>query len=83
MPIDRFSERRFDESVSKIGPINHLKLNRRSKGDQRMANYEILLMGDGSHLFRTIAWVLEYKGYRSQGGGQPRGGPGSPGKKEL
>lgn len=28
-----------------------------------MANYEILLLGDGSHLFRTIAWALEYKGY--------------------
>jgi signal transduction histidine kinase len=28
-----------------------------------MAKYEILLLGDGSHLFRTIAWVLEYKGY--------------------
>ncbi len=29
-----------------------------------MASHEILLMGDGSHLFRTIAWVLEYKGYK-------------------
>ncbi|MCL4501241.1 MAG: response regulator [Deltaproteobacteria bacterium] len=28
-----------------------------------MAKYEILLLGDGSHLFRTMAWVLEYKGY--------------------
>lgn len=28
-----------------------------------MAKYEILLLGDGSHLFRTIGWVLEYKGY--------------------
>jgi signal transduction histidine kinase len=28
-----------------------------------MAAYEILLLGDGSNLFRTIAWVLEYKGY--------------------
>jgi len=28
-----------------------------------MAQYEILLLGDGSHLFRTMAWVLEYKGY--------------------
>ncbi|MCX5892030.1 MAG: hybrid sensor histidine kinase/response regulator [Deltaproteobacteria bacterium] len=28
-----------------------------------MAKYEILLVGDGSHLFRTMAWVLEYKGY--------------------
>jgi len=29
-----------------------------------MASHDILLMGDGSHLFRTIAWVLEYKGYK-------------------
>jgi signal transduction histidine kinase len=28
-----------------------------------MAKYEILLLGDGSHLFRTIGWVLEYKGF--------------------
>ena len=28
-----------------------------------MANYEILLMGDGSHPFRTMAWVLEYRGF--------------------
>lgn len=28
-----------------------------------MAQSDILLLGDGSHLFRTIAWVLEYKGY--------------------
>jgi two-component system response regulator YesN len=28
-----------------------------------MAQYKILLLGDGSHLFRTMAWVLEYKGY--------------------
>ena len=28
-----------------------------------MAKYEILLLGDGSHLFRTMAWVLEYKGF--------------------
>jgi signal transduction histidine kinase len=28
-----------------------------------MAKHEILLIGDGSHLFRTIGWVLEYKGY--------------------
>ncbi len=36
-----------------------------------MANYEILLMGDGSHLFRTIAWVLEYKGYAVRGAASP------------
>ncbi|MFI5330338.1 MAG: two-component system response regulator [Desulfobaccales bacterium] len=28
-----------------------------------MANYEILLLGDGSHSFRTMGWVLEYKGF--------------------
>jgi len=29
-----------------------------------MPKYEILLCGNGSHLFRTMAWVLEYKGYK-------------------
>lgn len=28
-----------------------------------MANYEILLLGDESHSFRTMGWVLEYKGF--------------------
>ncbi len=28
-----------------------------------MARYEILLLGDGSHSFRTMGWVLEYKGF--------------------
>ena len=28
-----------------------------------MANYEILLLGDGSHPFRTMGWVLEYRGF--------------------
>jgi len=28
-----------------------------------MAKYKILLLGDGSHSFRTMAWVLEYKGF--------------------
>lgn len=28
-----------------------------------MANYEILLLGDGSHSVRTMGWVLEYKGF--------------------
>ncbi len=27
-----------------------------------MAKSEILLLGDGSHPFRTMGWVLEYKG---------------------
>jgi signal transduction histidine kinase len=36
-----------------------------------MAKYEILLLGDGSHLFRTIAWVLEYKGYSVRAAASP------------
>ncbi len=28
-----------------------------------MERRKILVMGDGGHLFRTIQWVLEYKGY--------------------
>jgi len=36
-----------------------------------MATYEILLLGDGSHLFRTIAWVLEYKGYKVRAAASP------------
>jgi signal transduction histidine kinase len=36
-----------------------------------MAEYEILLLGDGSHLFRTIGWVLEYKGYRVRAAASP------------
>ncbi len=36
-----------------------------------MAKYEILLLGDGSHLFRTIAWVLEYKGYAVRAAASP------------
>lgn len=28
-----------------------------------MANYEILLLSDGSHPFRTMGWVLEYRGF--------------------
>lgn len=28
-----------------------------------MAKSEILLLGDGSHSFRTMGWVLEYKGF--------------------
>jgi CheY-like chemotaxis protein len=29
-----------------------------------MAEHEILLYGDGSHLFRAIGWALDYRGYR-------------------
>jgi two-component system sensor histidine kinase/response regulator len=36
-----------------------------------MARYEILLLGDGSHLFRTICWVLEYKGFSVRAFGSP------------
>jgi signal transduction histidine kinase len=36
-----------------------------------MAKYEILLLGDGSHPFRTIAWVLEYKGYSVRAAASP------------
>lgn len=28
-----------------------------------MATFEILMLDDGSSLFRTLAWVLDYKGY--------------------
>ena len=28
-----------------------------------MAKSEILFLGDGSHSFRTMGWVLEYKGF--------------------
>jgi DNA-binding response OmpR family regulator len=28
-----------------------------------MVKSEILLLGDGSHSFRTMGWVLEYKGF--------------------
>ncbi len=36
-----------------------------------MAKYEILLIGDGSHLFRTMGWVLEYKGFSVRATGSP------------
>jgi DNA-binding NarL/FixJ family response regulator len=29
-----------------------------------MNGHKILVMGDGSHLFRSIRWVLEYKGFQ-------------------
>jgi len=36
-----------------------------------MTPHEILLVGDGSHLFRTIGWVLEYKGFRVRAAASP------------
>ncbi len=36
-----------------------------------MTPHEILLFGDGSHLFRTIGWVLEYKGFRVRAAASP------------
>ncbi len=36
-----------------------------------MAGHDILLLGDGSHLFRTIGWVLEYKGYKVKTAASP------------
>jgi len=33
------------------------------QGGKPMAKYEILLLGDGSHSFRTMGWVLKYKGF--------------------
>jgi len=32
-----------------------------------MAEYDILLIGDGTDLLRTISWVLEYKGFAVKG----------------
>jgi two-component system sensor histidine kinase/response regulator len=32
---------------------------------------EILLFGDGAHLFRSIGWVLEYKGFRVRAAASP------------
>ncbi len=65
MPIDRFSEIGLDKAGFQTSTFEQTEIvcsgyeKRRSK----MAKYEILLLGDGSHLFRTMAWVLEYKGY--------------------
>ena len=28
-----------------------------------MAKYDILLIGDGTNLLKTIGWVLDYKGF--------------------
>ena len=36
-----------------------------------MTPQQILLFGDGSHLFRTIGWVLEYKGFRVRAAASP------------
>ena len=36
-----------------------------------MAKCEILLLGDGSHLFRAIGWALEYKGFSVMAAGSP------------
>ena len=48
-----------------------------------MAKYDILLIGDGTNLLKTIGWVLDYKGFASQGDGHPGGRPGSHCEKEL
>lgn len=36
-----------------------------------MARYEILLLGDGSHPFRNMRWVLEYRGFSIKALGSP------------
>jgi two-component system sensor histidine kinase/response regulator len=36
-----------------------------------MLTHDILLLGDGSHFFRTMGWVLEYKGYRVRSAATP------------
>ncbi len=36
-----------------------------------MYEYQILLLGDGSHPFRTMAWVLEYRGFSVKALGNP------------
>jgi two-component system, sensor histidine kinase and response regulator len=36
-----------------------------------MAKYDILLIGDGTNLLRTICWVLEYKGFTVKATGSP------------
>ncbi len=36
-----------------------------------MAKYDILLVGDGTNLLRTICWVLEYKGFAVKATGSP------------
>jgi CheY-like chemotaxis protein len=36
-----------------------------------MARHDILLVGDGTNLLRTIGWVLEYKGFAVKATGSP------------
>ncbi len=36
-----------------------------------MGNSKILILGDGSHSFQTMAWVLEYKGFSIKGLSDP------------
>ncbi len=36
-----------------------------------MNKYQILLLGDGSYPFRTMAWALEYKGFAVKALGNP------------
>jgi DNA-binding response OmpR family regulator len=36
-----------------------------------MDGYDILLVGEGSHLFATLAWALGYKGYRIESAAKP------------
>ena len=48
-----------------------------------MAKYDILLIGDGTNLLKTIGWVLDYKGFAVKVTASPGGRPGSPGEKEL
>jgi two-component system sensor histidine kinase/response regulator len=36
-----------------------------------MANYDILLVGDGANLLRTIGWVLEYRGHKVKASNSP------------
>jgi two-component system, sensor histidine kinase and response regulator len=38
-----------------------------------MATYDILLIGDGTDLLRTIGWVLEYKGFTVKVAANPEG----------
>jgi len=48
--------------------FTHYRQQTRSKP---MANYDILLVGDGANLLRTIGWVLEYKGFKVKTSGSP------------
>ena len=44
-----------------------------------MGKYEILLLGDGSHPFRTMGWVLEYQGFSVKDLRGPESHVGGPG----